>query len=191
MRLDPVSGGLLQEQHMGYDWLRATLRAARRDRELTQAALAASSGTSRVTIARLEAGSLRDVRLGTVAALCRALGLELAAAPPGAGPALEKLLAREGERSRRLDLRRRHAVLAARLLAQPRPKAARLVARAQGVVDRWERDRLCSHHYVTRWRRMLGGTVEQVARSLLDPGDWGDALFQNTPWSFALEPAAA
>ena len=65
------------------------------------------------------------------------------------------------------------------------------MTRALRVVDRWERDRLCSHHYITRWRRMLRGTVERVAQGLLDPGDWGDALFQNTPWSFALEPDTA
>ena len=170
--------------------LRASLRAARRERALTQAALAARSGTSRATIARLEAGSARGVRLETIAALSEVLGLEIAAMPAGARPALETLLARERERARRLDLRRRHAVLAARLVTAPRPKAAALVARARLVVDRWERERLCSGHYISRWRAMLAGTTERVAQALLEPGAWGDALFQNTPWAFALEPAA-
>ena len=110
--------------------------------------------------------------------------------PVGAGAALETLLARERERSRRLDLRRRHAVLAARLLAAPRPKATALVVRARTVVDRWERERLCSRHYVSRWRAMLEGPAQRVAQALLEPGEWRDALFQNTPWGFALEPAA-
>ena len=175
---------------MRYQVLRASLRAARRQSGLTQAALAARSGTSRATIARLEAGSARDVRVGTIVALGEALGREIAAVPAGDRPALETLLARERERARRLDLRRRHAVLAARLLAAPRPKAAALVARARQVVDRWERERLCSRHYISRWRAMLAGTAESVAQALLEPGDWGDALFQNTPWTFALEPAA-
>jgi transcriptional regulator with XRE-family HTH domain len=175
---------------MRYEPLRELLRAARRERGLTQAALAARSGVSRPTIARLEGGSARDVRAGTIAALGEALGLEIAVAPTGAPRALETLLARERERGRRLDLRRRHAVLAARLLAAPRPKAAASVARARGVVDRWEREGLCSRHYVSRWRAMLAGTVDRVARALLEPGDWGDALFQNSPWTFALEPAA-
>ena len=56
--------------HMRYAELRATLRSARLERGLTQAALAARSGTSRVTIARLEAGSAGDVRMGTVGTLC-------------------------------------------------------------------------------------------------------------------------
>jgi transcriptional regulator with XRE-family HTH domain len=175
---------------MRYEALRASLRAARREKALTQAALAARSGTSRVTIARLEADSAHDVRLGTIAALCDALGLEIAAVPAGARLALETLLARERERAHRLDLRRRHAVLAARLVAAPRPKAGALIARARQVVDRWERERLCSRHYVSRWRAMLAGTAAPVAQALLEPGEWGDALFQNTPWTFALEPAA-
>jgi transcriptional regulator with XRE-family HTH domain len=175
---------------MRYKTLRAQLRTARQSQALTQGALAARSGTSRVTVARVEAGSAGDARVGTIASLCEALGLELAAVPVGARPALETLLARERERSRRLDLRRRHAVLAARLLVARRPQAAAFVATARGVVDRWERERLCSSHYVSRWRAMLKGPVERVAQALLEPGDWQDALFQNTPWGFALEAAA-
>jgi hypothetical protein len=34
---------------------------------------------------------------------------------------------------------------------------------------------------------MLAGPVDNVARSLLEPDKWTDALFQTTPWAFALE----
>ena len=125
--------------------------------------------------------------MGTNSRLCEALGRELTAAPPGPRP-LEALLVREQERARRLDRRRRHAVLAAGLLAARGRKATALIARARAGVDRWERDHLCSRHYVSRWRKMLAGPVAGVARSLLDPGEWADALFQNSPWAFALEP---
>jgi len=54
--------------------LTATLRGARRRQGLSQAALAASSGAGRVTIARLEAGAAQDFRLGTLSRLCAALG---------------------------------------------------------------------------------------------------------------------
>ena len=101
---------------MRYNSLQSQLREQRRASGLTQAALAAKSGTGRVTIARLEAGAAQDFRLGTLSRLCDALGLELAAVPRGARPAQETLLARERERSRRIDARRRHALLAARLL---------------------------------------------------------------------------
>ena len=65
------------------------------------------------------------------------------------------------------------------------------MTRARAAVDRWERESLCSQHYVSRWRAMLAGPVEGVAKALLEPGEWADALFQNTPWAFALEPPAA
>src|SRR5512143_3803199 len=102
---------------MRYSRLRNQLRQARRQQSLSQAALAARSATSRVTIARLEAGSARDVRMGTIARVGAALGLEVVAVPLGAGPMLERLLAREQEKARRLDRRLAHAGLAARLLA--------------------------------------------------------------------------
>jgi transcriptional regulator with XRE-family HTH domain len=171
--------------------LHAVLREARRGRGLSQAALAAASGASRVTIARLEAGAAQDFRLGTLERLCGALDLELAALPRGAAGARETLSARAHERARRLDLRRRHAALAARLLAATTPEAAALLGRARANVDRWEREQLCSGHYIARWRGLLRGTARSAALALLEHDEWTDALFQNSPWSFALEPGAA
>ena len=170
--------------------LAAGVRSARRARGLTQAALARLSGAGRVTIARLEAGAAQDFRLGTLQRICDALGLELAALPIGAQEARETLLARERERARRLDARRRHAALAARLLAMPAAEAAVMVRRARAAVRRWERERLCSEHYISRWRAMLAGPVRRVAAALLERNDWTDALFQNSPWSGMLEPPA-
>lgn len=170
--------------------LAAGVRSARRARGLTQAALAGLSGAGRVTIARLEAGAAQDFRLGTLQRICDALGLELAALPRGAQEAQETLLARERERARRLDARQRHAALAARLLGMPAPEAAVMVRRARAAVRRWEREQLCSEHYISRWRAMLAGPVRRVAGALLEQNDWTDALFQNSPWSVMLEPPA-
>ena len=176
---------------MRYNPLRSQLREQRRAKGLSQAALAAKSGAGRVTIARIEAGAEQDFRVGTLSRLCDALGLELAAVPHGSQPAQETLLARERERSRRIDARRRHAMLAARLLAAPPADASALVRRARSCVERWERERLCSEHYILRWRAILAGPVRRIAMALLEHGEWTDALLQNTPWSFALDPAAA
>jgi transcriptional regulator with XRE-family HTH domain len=176
---------------MRYEALHTRVRAARREQALSQGALAARSGTSRATIARLESGSARDIRSGTLSRLCEALGLELTAIPQAARPALETLLAREQERARRLDRRRRHAVLAALLLSVRSREAAAMVRRARACVDRWERERLCSSHYITRWRAALAGPRGRVAQALLEYGAWTDALLQNSPWAFALEPPAA
>jgi transcriptional regulator with XRE-family HTH domain len=156
-----------------------------------QAALAARSGPSRVTIARLEAGSAQDFRIGTLCRSYDALGLELSAAPRGAQASLETQLLRERERARQLDRRHRHALLAAWLLAVRSSHARGLLRRARANVDRWEEQRLCSEHYIVRWRRMLAGAPRHAALALLEPGDWADALFQNSPWSFALDAAAA
>lgn len=171
--------------------LHGQLRQARRAKGLSQAALAARSGAGRVTIARLEAGAAQDFRVGTLARLCDALGLELAALPRGGQPAQETILARERERARRLDLRRRHAALAARLLAAPPSEATALIRRARANVDQWRRQLLCSDHYISRWHKMLSGSARRVALSLLAYDEWTDALLQNSPWSFALEPPAA
>ncbi len=176
---------------MGYISVHEAIRAARKAHGLSQSELAAASGAGRVTISRLEAGAGQDFRLGTLSRLCSALDLELTARPRGAAPTHEAALVRERERSRRLDSRRRHAALAAALLALPSDEAAGLVRQARANVDRWERDQLCSEHYVTRWRERLDGPVRTVALRLLEHGDWTDALLQNSPWSFALEPSAA
>jgi transcriptional regulator with XRE-family HTH domain len=175
---------------MAHRPLHDEFRRVRRARGLSQAALAARSGASRVTIARLEAGAAQDFRVGTLVRLCEALDLELTAAPRGAQSTQETLLARERERARRLDLRRRHAALAAHLLAAPAAEAAALTRRARANVEHWHSRRLCSDHYIDRWRVLLAGSVAHVARRLLAYDDWTDALLQNSPWSFALEPAA-
>lgn len=176
---------------MRYNELCHQLREARHQKGWSQASLAVRSGVSRVTIARAEAGSTQDLRMGTLLRLCEALDLHLVARPGEAPPASEAVLARERERGRRLERRGRHAALAARLLALPRSEALGLLRRARQIVDRWEREGLCSTHYVVRWRALLTGPRERVARSLLDPGEWADALFQNSPWTFALELEAA
>jgi transcriptional regulator with XRE-family HTH domain len=175
---------------MKHSRLRDQLRDARRQRALTQAELAACSGTSRVTVARLESGSAGDVRLDTASRLAAALGLEVTVVPLGAAPPVERQLARERERVRRLERRLTHAALATRLLAARPAQARALIADARAAVDRWEREGLCSHHYISRWRAILAGPVRRVARSLVEPGEWADALYQTTPWAFALERPA-
>jgi transcriptional regulator with XRE-family HTH domain len=175
---------------MRHHQLSVVLRDARHGSGLTQAALADKSGAGRVTIARLEASATRDVRLGTLERLFGALGLELTVLPPGAMARAETRLARECERARRLDARRRHAALAARLLAARPGQAGALLRRARACVDRWERDGLCSAHYISRWRVRLAGSPRRAALALLEADPWTDALLQNSPWSFALEPPA-
>ena len=162
------------------------LRAARTRKGLTQAAVAERSGTSRVTVARLESQAAQDIRLQTLSRLCQALDLEIQILPPGELARHEAALARAQDAARRLDRRRSHAALAARLLAAPPAEAAKLLSLARANVERWQRGRTCSRHYILRWRRLLSGPVSRVAQALLRHDDWTDALFQNSPWAFAL-----
>jgi transcriptional regulator with XRE-family HTH domain len=176
---------------MRYETLRSQVRAARKQRALSQAALASQSGVSRVTIARFESGADQDFRFGAISRVCAALGLDLVAVASGTQAAHETSLARTREQVRRLDRRGRHAALAVRLLVEPASEAAAKLEGARANVARWERERLCSAHYITRWRRMLSGPVERVAQSLLRDDAWADALFQSSPFAFALERPAA
>jgi transcriptional regulator with XRE-family HTH domain len=165
------------------------VREARNGKGLSQEALARACGASRITIARLEAGTEQDFRIGTLARICAALDLELAALPRGTKSRGDAT--RERELAQRLDARRRHAALAAALLALDPAAAEATIERARGNVERWEREGSCSEHYIARWRERLKGPVRTIALRLLEQGDGSDALLQNTPWSFALEPAAA
>jgi len=161
---------------------------------MSQETLAEASGAGRVTIARLEAGTEQDFRISTLTRICAALDLELAALPAGAqgAPAgTDPALQRERARAQSLDARRRHAALAAGLLALPSAEAEGLVLRASANVGQWEREGLCSRQHIERWRERLKGPVRTVALRLLEHHEGTDALLQDTPWGFALEPAAA
>jgi hypothetical protein len=127
--------------------------------------------------------------VGTVSRLCDTLGLELIVVPRGQIETTELQLERLREKLRRMDLRARHAALASRLLMASQGEAASLVRQARECVNRWERDKLCSKHYIARWRVMLSGRVPRIAKSLLRRNEWTDALLQNSPWMFALERA--
>jgi len=157
------------------------IREARKQKGLSQEALAKASGAARITIARLEAGSARDFRLGTLTRLCETLGLELVALPKG----------RRAVSDMGLDARRRHAALAAALLAVPEERAGAMVAEARAELDRWERERLHPPAHIRLWRARLEGPVRTVALRLLEHNEQTAALLADSPWAFALEPEAA
>lgn len=64
------------------------LREARGARKLSQAEVAEAAGLSRMTVQKLEAGSV-DARVSTLVELVRALGLELTLVPRELAPAVE------------------------------------------------------------------------------------------------------
>ena len=170
--------------------LREQLRAARRQKALSQAALAARSGTSRVTIARLEAGSARISEWDDLPSL-RGARARAQRGTAGRGLRWRRCSRANGNGRAVWTAAARHAVLAARLLAARRPEAAALVrqrARRRRPLGARAPVQPSLRFALARDARR---PVERVAQSLLEPGEWSDALFQNSPWTFALEPTAA
>lgn len=77
----------------------------------------------------------------------------------------------------------RHQRIALELVLASEPQRHRLVAGAQAVVERWQRERLCSQDYIERWRTILQLPVTEMVREMTADGNaWGPALRQNSPW---------
>jgi HTH-type transcriptional regulator / antitoxin HipB len=77
------------------------LRQARRAAPLSQAALAQSLGMSRATISGIENGTVREIGVRKLMAVCAALNLELSVRPLGARPTLQQL--RQEQRASKLN----------------------------------------------------------------------------------------
>lgn len=73
----------------------SALREARRAARLTQGELAERAGLSRMTIQKIEAGTI-DPRMSTIAVLVRVLGLDVVLVPLELAPAVEQFLASGG-----------------------------------------------------------------------------------------------
>lgn len=66
------------------------------------------------------------------------------------------------------------------------PAAARgKIALAREVVALWRHNRTCSRYHIRRWTRLLALPPSQLARHMASLAEWEDAMFQNTPWSWA------
>ncbi len=69
----------------------ATIREARRTARRTQADLAASLGMSRATISAIENGTIQEIGVRRLAALCAAIGLDIHVGPQRSRPTLQQL----------------------------------------------------------------------------------------------------
>ncbi|MBC7624201.1 MAG: helix-turn-helix domain-containing protein [Aeromicrobium sp.] len=77
----------------------ATVRDARKQRALTQAALAATLRMSRATISAIENGTFAELGARKLASVCAALGLEISVSPRSPYPTYQQLKAtRDAER---------------------------------------------------------------------------------------------
>jgi len=77
--------------HSEFEALGTAIEAARKQAGLTQQALAQSLHMSRATLSGIENGTVPEIGIRKVIAICAMLGLELVARPAQARPTLEEL----------------------------------------------------------------------------------------------------
>lgn len=58
-----------------------------------------------------------------------------------------------------------------------------VTARAHALVDLWERKQTCHPWYCTRWRDLLGRSVEEIRAVLMAETDEGQMLRANAPFA--------
>jgi len=137
---------------------------------------------SRTVLSRLERGGPNPVQADVLDRIFAALGI--APRLPADSAMDARRLARLEQWARIEEQRSRHLRLALRL-AGDRAAARKLIARAREVVELWRRNKTCSPLYIKRWSALLALPPGEMAKSMASLGKWENALFQNTPWSWA------
>ena len=159
------------------------VKARRARKGLTQAELARVARVSRTVLSRLECGNANAVQTDVLDRLLKALDFDPRIVD-GPDPGEARKQARRDQQAR-LELQRdRHLRLAIHLAAGG--KAARpMIERALARVELWRRKRTCSPLYIKRWSKILALPPGKMASAMASLGEWEDALFQNSPWSWA------
>ncbi len=158
------------------------IKSERRAKGLTQAELARAAKVSRTILSKLEQSNPGPVQTDVLDRIAHALGIEPhLATDAGLG---ERRRARIEQRAKMEQQRNRHLRLAIELTSDD-SGATELVARARVVVELWRRNQTCSRFYIERWSGLLALAPKELARRMATLGEWEDALFQNTPWSWA------
>jgi transcriptional regulator with XRE-family HTH domain len=158
------------------------IRRTRQGKGLTQAELADAAKVSRTILSRLEQGKPRPVQTDVLDRVLAAL--DVAPKLTADTAAAERRQARIEQGVRLERQRNRHLRLALDLTGD-RKRARQRIARAKAVVELWRRNGTCSPFYIRRWSALLALPPGELARAMADLGEWEDALFQNTPWSWA------
>jgi transcriptional regulator with XRE-family HTH domain len=158
------------------------IREAREKKGLSQDELARKARVSRTIVSRLEHGRSDAVQSDTLDRLLAALELQPDIAQPGRDGS--RKLARLEQELRLRERRERHLRLAIEL-ADDAAAAAAKIARARARVELWRKNRSCSPFYIERWSRLLALPPRRMAKKIAALGEWQDAMFQNSPWSWA------
>ena len=89
------------------------------------------------------------------------------------------------EQMRRLEANRSRHLRPAVALAIDALAAEPLSARARERVELWRTRRSCSPRHIEAWAQALNQPPAGVALAMTSFGEWEDAMFQNSPWSWA------
>jgi len=149
---------------------------------LSQQALARRAKVSRTVLSGLESARGAPVQSDKLERLAAGLDAKLVVNLGNARS--EKALVRLQRHLALAKLRERHLRLALDLSARPHEAPAK-IRRALQQVDLWEDRKSCSPRYIDGWRQALHHSEPvEVATAMTSFGEWEDAMFQNSPWSF-------
>lgn len=157
------------------------IKARRRALDIGQEALCAKARVSRAVLSKLESERGEPVQTDVIDRLLAGLGATMTVSLDA--PASLKAEERLRHRLRQEEQRQRHLRLALELCADPR-KARSKIRRALRQVDLWEERKSCSPRYIEGWRKALSLHPREVAVAMTSFGEWENAMYQNTPWSF-------
>jgi transcriptional regulator with XRE-family HTH domain len=159
------------------------VRAQRTVKGLTQADLARAAKVSRTILSRLERGSALVVQTDVLDRIFEVLEVSPKIVDRSA-PDEARQQARLEQQQKLEQQRSRHLRLVIKL-ADDAQAAARMIAKARERVELWRRKGTCSPYYIERWSRLLRLGPRKLAREMASLGEWEDAMFQNSPWSWA------
>jgi len=158
------------------------IKKGRMAKGLKQTELARAAGVSRTIVSNLEQGKPRPVQTDVLDRILRALELTPQWA---ASSVLEDRRRARVEQPVRLERQRSRHLRLAVDLASNTANARDLIAKARNRVELWRTKKTCSPLYIERWSELLALPASQLAKRMASLGEWEDALFQNSPWSWA------
>lgn len=150
---------------------------------LTQGELARRAEVSRTTLSKLEGGKAPHLQTDVADRLLASLGIQ-ARLEKTAGPGADRLQARQAQLLQTQQRRERHLRLMLDLLTEPDAAPAK-IARARAMVQLWRGNGTCSPTFIERWQDLLDLPLSLLVQAMGQLGEWEDALFQNSPWSWA------
>lgn len=159
------------------------IKAQRVGKGLKQEELARLAGVSRTVVSRLEQCKSKPVQTDVLDRLFEVLGVKPQLLDHSAQDDARKLA--RLEQQRKLEHQRNRHLRLAIELADDEEAASAMVAKARERVDLWRRKKSCSPFYIERWSELLALPPRKMAKAIASLGEWEDALFQNSPWSWA------